>query len=54
MEISGSSVAANASASIAAKVKNQTEDLQKENAQKLIESVPDPLSAVGQNVNVKV
>lgn len=52
MEISGAS--STAGASIAIKVKNETEDLQKENAQKLIESVPDPMSAVGQNVNVKV
>lgn len=51
MEIAGAST--NAGASIAIKVKNQTEDLQKENAQKLIESLPDPDSSVGQNINVK-
>ena len=51
MEISGAS--STAGVSIPVKVKNEVEDLQKENAQKLVESVPDPDSSVGQNVDVK-
>lgn len=54
MDISGvSSVAASANGSIATKAIQETQDIQKEAAQTLIESLPDPESSLGQNINVK-
>lgn len=53
MEISGASSPAATGGAIAVKVQKQTEDLQQETAQTLLNSVPDPTSTLGQNINVR-
>lgn len=51
MDISG---VASTNVSIPVKVFNETQDLQKETATKLLESVPAPTDTKGQNINIKV
>jgi hypothetical protein len=50
---SASSQAASANVSLAVKARNETMDMQEKNAATLIESLPDPSSSVGQNINVR-
>ena len=52
MDISG--VSASTNVSIPVKVFKQTQELQKDTASKLIESVPAPTATKGQNINIKV
>ena len=52
MEISGVT-SASSGGSIAIKVQKENEEIQKQNAQTLIEALPDPDSSLGQNINVK-
>ena len=54
MEISGASsaAAAQASTTVAIEVQKKAQDVQAQTAETLIESVPDPMSSVGQNIDV--
>jgi putative motility protein YjfB-like len=50
---SASSATASVSTTVAIEVQKKTQDIQKQTADTLIGSLPDPTSAVGQNIDVK-
>lgn len=54
MDISGASSAARSvSTSVAIEVQKKTQEIQKETAATLIEALPDLMSSLGQNINIK-
>jgi len=54
MDISGASSATAAqSTTVAIEVQKKTQDIQKQTADTLMGSLPDPTSPVGQNIDVK-
>lgn len=52
MEISGTSSAAHINTTVAIEVQKKSQALQEQTAATLIESLPDPTSSRGQNIDV--